>query len=146
MLVKINDSLFVHGGFHPELVNEKISPLMINNIFKEHLIETELEAPRLGMAKFLHTNNGPIWYRGYFNEIKATSSEIDRLLAHFDVARIVVGHTSQELVISRYQGKVIGIDTSIKRGHNGEVLFLNGDRKWRGSLQGDVLPLLINGG
>jgi hypothetical protein len=136
VLVKINDSLFVHGGLHPDLVNENMSLATINNIFKENLVESELEAPRLGMAKFLHTTNGPIWYRGYFNEIKATPEEIDRLLTYFKVARIVVGHTSQDQVVSLYQDSVIGIDTSMKRGLNGEVLFLKGDTKWRGSLNG----------
>jgi hypothetical protein len=141
VLVKVNDSLFAHGGFHPSLVNENINLSMINNIFKEHLVETELEAPRIGMAKFLHKSNGPIWYRGYFNEIRATYAEVNALLSHFDVARIVVGHTSQIKVESRYQNRIIGIDTSIKRGLNGEMLFIDGKALWRGSLSGETLAL-----
>lgn len=85
---------------------------------------------------FLHTTNGPIWYRGYFNEIKATAVEVERLLSHLKVARIVVGHTSQDKVVSRYKDSVLGIDTSIKGGLNGEILFINGKQKWRGSLEG----------
>ncbi|WP_238383559.1 hypothetical protein [Colwellia psychrerythraea] len=114
------------------------------------------EQPRAGWAKFLHTTNGPIWYRGYFaadrekatsakgassKDKGATSKEIDLLLKHFDVENLIVGHTSQKQIESRYQGRVIAIDSSIKEGHYGEVLFIEQGKKWRGSLSGKVLPL-----
>lgn len=143
VLVKVNDSLFTHGGFHPNLVDSKFNLHAINNIFKENLVEDELEAPRVGFARFLHKGEGVIWYRGYFNKIRATRKQIDSLLAHFDVNRIVVGHTSHSKVVSRYDGKVIGIDTSIKRGLNGEVLFIERDKIWRAGLNGEILPLEI---
>jgi hypothetical protein len=96
------------------------------------------------MAEFLHKSDGPIWYRGYFKEPTASSTEIDRLLEHFNVSRIVVGHTSQKQIVSRYEGRVIGIDASMKRGLNGELLLIKGNKTWRGSLSGDALPLIAN--
>jgi hypothetical protein len=39
------------------------------------------------------------------------------------------------------RGRVIAIDSSIKRGRYGEILFIENDKKWRGSLSGKVLPL-----
>jgi len=146
VLVKVNNMLFTHGGFHPSLATEKRSLLEINTVFKNSLVKAELDKPREGWAKFLHTTNGPIWYRGYFAADRgkdggATSTEIDLLLKHFDVKHLIVGHTSQKQIETRYQGRVIAIDSSIKRGKYGEILFIDNGKKWRGSLSGKVLPL-----
>ncbi|TWX68798.1 metallophosphoesterase [Colwellia demingiae] len=156
VLVKVNNMLFAHGGFHPSLATEQRSLVEINTVFKDSLVKSELKQPRAGWAKFLHTTNGPIWYRGYFTADRgkashakgsrskdngATSAEIDLLLKHFDVENLIVGHTSQKQIESRYQGRVIAIDSSIKEGNYGEVLFIEQGKKWRGSLSGKVLPL-----
>jgi len=146
VLVKVNNMLFAHGGFHPSLAVEKRSIVEINSVFKGNLIKSELDKPREGWAKYLHKTNGPIWYRGYFaadrgKDNGATSAEIDLLLKHFDVKHLIVGHTSQKQIETRYQGRVIAIDSSIKRGSYGEILFIENGKKWRGSLSGKVLPL-----
>ena len=146
VLVKVNNMLFAHGGFHPSLATEKRSLVEINTVFKDSLVKAELDKPREGWAKYLHKTNGPIWYRGYFAADRgkdggATSSEIDLLLKHFDVEHLIVGHTSQKQIETRYQGRVIAIDSSIKRGNYGEILFIEKGKKWRGSLSGKVLPL-----
>ena len=151
VLVKVNDMLFAHGGFHPVLATDNHSITEINRVFKDSLVEAELPEPRDGFAKFLHKTNGVIWYRGYFasdlpegskkRDNGATSDEIDLLLKHFDVKHLIVGHTSQKQIETRYQGRVIAIDSSIKNGKYGEVLFIDKGKKWRGSLSGKVLPL-----
>ncbi|WP_019028459.1 metallophosphoesterase [Colwellia piezophila] len=146
VLVKVNNMLFAHGGFHPSLATEQRSLIEINTIFKASLIKAELDKPREGWAKYLHKTNGPIWYRGYFSADRgkdggASSTEIDLLLKHFDVKHLIVGHTSQKQIETRYQGRVIAIDSSIKRGSYGEILFIENGKKWRGSLSGKVLPL-----
>ena len=151
VLVKVNNMLFAHGGFHPSLAIDKRSLIEINTVFKDSLIKAELDKPREGFAKYLHKTNGLVWYRGYFasdypegskrRDNGATSTEIDLLLKHFDVKHLIVGHTSQKKIESRYQGRVIAIDSSIKRGSYGEILFIENDKKWRGSLSGKVLPL-----
>ncbi len=146
VLVKVNNMLFAHGGFHPNLATEKRSIIEINNVFKNSLVKSELLTPRKGWAKFLHSSNGPIWYRGYFAKERgkdngATASEIALLLQHFDVKHLIVGHTSQKQIETRYQGRVIAIDSSIKRGNYGEILFIENGKMWRGSLSGQVLPL-----
>jgi len=155
VLVKVNDMLFAHGGFHPRLAKEKVSLEAINRVFKESLVEAELATPREGLAEYLHKKDGPIWYRGYFKKRKkdqgaklrrekdkgATLSEIDLLLEHFDVKHIIVGHTSQKHIETRFEGKVIAIDSSMKKGKYGEILFIEKDQKWRGSLSGEKLIL-----
>jgi len=146
VLVKVNDMLFAHGGFHPMLARKNVSLEKINQVFKESLVEAELATPREGLAEYLHKRDGPIWYRGYFAKERkkdngATISEIDLLLEHFDVKHIIVGHTSQKHIETRFEGKVIAIDSSMKRGKYGEILFIEKDKKWRGSLNGEKLIL-----
>lgn len=85
VLVKINNMLFAHGGFHPSLVQEKRSLNEINQVFKTNLIKSELPQPREGWGEYLHKSDGPIWYRGYFKDNGASSQEIDLLLKHFDI-------------------------------------------------------------
>lgn len=146
VLIKVNDMLFAHGGFHPQLAKDNLSIEDINRIFKDNLVEAELESPREGLGEYLHKTDGPIWYRGYFAKERnkdngATLSEINLLLKHFDVKHIIVGHTSQKQIETRFNGKVIAIDSSMKKGEYGEILFIEKDQKWRGSLTGEKLKL-----
>ena len=141
VLVKIDDYLFAHGGFHPDFAKSAVSLQSINTVFKQNLVKVELGNPREGFAKELHKKNGPIWYRGYFKDDGATDIEIDLLLQHFEIKNIVVGHTSQKRIESRYQGKVIAIDSSIKNGEYGEILFIENGLFSRGTLSGKRLAL-----
>lgn len=144
VLVKVNNMLFTHGGFHPDLAKEKRSLKEINRVFKDNLVKSELPLPRTDFAEYLHKRNGPIWYRGYFKDNGASSEEINLLLRHFDVEHLVVGHTSQKQIETRHQGRVIAIDSSIKRGESGELLFISQTEKWRGTLFGQKKPLFIS--
>jgi hypothetical protein len=142
VLVKVNNMLFAHGGFHPSLAKEKRTLADINQVFKHNLVKKELAQPRAGWGKYLHKTNGPIWYRGYFKKDNgASEEEIDLLLNHFDISYLVVGHTSQKQVETRHQGRVIAIDSSIKNGEYGEMLLIDGKKKWRGTLAGKKIVL-----
>lgn len=141
VLVKINNMLFAHGGFHPSLAKEQHSLQEINQVFKDNLIQVDLKAPREGFGRYLHKTNGPIWYRGYFKDNGATAEEIALLLNFYGVDHLVVGHTSQPKIETRFNGKVIAIDSSIKRGKYGELLIKKGKKFMRGTLEGELLPL-----
>lgn len=141
VLVKINNMLFAHGGFHPELAKDKRTLEEINHVFKKSLVKSELDKPREGFAQYLHKRNGPIWYRGYFKDDGASEAEIELLLKHFDIDHLVVGHTSQKQVEERFGGKVIAIDTSIKKGKYGEILLIESGKMIRGTPQGKRVPL-----
>lgn len=141
LLVTINGILFVHGGFHPEIVNTKLSLAEINHLFRQHLIKRELKIPREGVAKFLYGDKGPIWYRGYFREPAATMEEIQQLLRFFGVNHIVVGHTTQEKIRTAYGGKIIAVDAGMKSGDYAEVMFWDSGRFTRATLSGEVFQL-----
>ncbi|GLX81868.1 metallophosphoesterase [Thalassotalea eurytherma] len=144
VLVKINNMIFAHGGFHPTIATKDKSLNEINETFKDNLVKTELASERAGFGKFLHKTNGPIWYRGYFKDDGATDDEINLLLTHFDVSHLVVGHTSQQQIETRYQGKVIAIDSSIKNGQYGEILLVNKNSFMRGTPEGKKVPLALS--
>ena len=143
VLIKVNGMLFAHGGFHPELAHKGISKETINQTFKQNLVKNEINHQRSGLGKYLHKKNGPIWYRGYFQKDGATGTQIDQLLKHFAVNQIVVGHTSQKQIETRYQGKVIAIDASMKNGEYGELLLWENNHFIRASLDG-IQSSLIN--
>jgi len=146
VLVKVNNMLFAHGGFHPSLAKEKRTLKEINDVFKANLVKAELDSPRTGWGKYLHKTDGPIWYRGYFKGDKlldngASSEEIDLLLHHFEIDYLIVGHTSQTQIETRYQGRVIAIDSSMKNGEYGEILLIKNGKIIRGNVTGQQLIL-----
>ena len=141
VLVKINDALFAHGGFHPDLAKDKLKLKHINQVFRDNLVKANLKEPRDGLGKYLHKTNGPIWYRGYFKDDGASSEELDIILKHFKINHLIVGHTSMKAVESHHQGRVIAIDSSLKRGQYGELLFIKGDKMWRATLEGKKIRL-----
>ena len=141
VLLKVNGNLYAHGGFHPDLAKNKHSLEEINQTFKSSLVEFELERPRADFARYLHKTHGPIWYRGYFGDSGATPEEIDMLLKHFEVNKIIVGHTSQDTIETRHQGKVIAVDAKMKNGEYGELLFIDQASYYRLTLKGEKIPL-----
>ncbi|WP_159099334.1 ankyrin repeat domain-containing protein [Aquimarina spinulae] len=142
VLVKINNLLFTHGGFHPDLVSKGLSIDQINKEFKQQLVVSELPEARNDLGTFLHRNNGPIYYRGYFQGELATTKQIDQLLQHFAVTHIIVGHTTHRQIETRYQGKVIVIDANMKSGKMGEILLWQSGEFTRGTLSGEELPIV----
>ncbi|MEQ8572451.1 MAG: hypothetical protein RIB63_00205, partial [Fulvivirga sp.] len=75
--------------------------------------------------ELLYRSNGPVWYRGYFYDDNFTEQSIDSVLNYYDANHAIVGHCSYDSVITRFNNKIFGVDTSIKRGENGEVLKWN---------------------
>lgn len=142
VLIKINDLLFTHGGLHPDLVSKGLSIDQINKEFKQQLIASELPEARNDLGTFLHRNNGPIYYRGYFQGERATTKQIDQLLKHFKATHIIVGHTTHRHIETRYQGKVIVIDANMKSGKMGEILLWQSGEFTRGTLSGEKLPVV----
>ena len=141
VLLKVNGNLYAHGGFHPDLAKNKHSLAEINRVFKSSLVEFELDRPRADFARYLHKTDGPIWYRGYFYDSGATAEEIDLLLQHFEVNKIIVGHTSQDTIETRHQGKVIAVDAKMKNGEYGELLLIDQSQYYRMTLDGKKIRL-----
>ena len=109
------NTLFVHGGVDLEWLRDRSLPgsvLDINRYTRGSVLT------KRAMADFVK-GESILWTR-----ILATNSEddvcgalIDEILAHFKVARIIVGHTPQEdyLAKTRCGGKIILTDVMMSR-------------------------------
>ena len=66
---------------------------------------------------------------------------VQAVLDRLQLKRIVVGHTSMPHVSSFHGDRVIAVDSSIKNGENGELLFIEDGTLSRGLLDGSRVPL-----
>ncbi|MCB0639141.1 MAG: metallophosphoesterase [Lewinella sp.] len=146
VMVSINRNLFVHAGISPELVDLELSLDELNTIFRERILRQPGDSLTADpLLAFLEGGNGPLWYRGYFREEPLSMSKFKRALRYYDQQRIVVGHTSQEEIQTRYEGRLIVVDCSIKLGQQGQVLLIEGDDLHIIDQEGEQLPLAATG-
>lgn len=142
VLVQINDMLFVHAGLHPDYLALGMSLSEVNEQYRQSLGIAKAQLREVPVLQFLYGSLGPLWYRGYFRAEQAiTEPLLDQLLQALNVQRIVVGHTSMDGVYSHFSGKVISVDSNIKRGRSGEILFWQAGQLSRGTLQGERLAV-----
>ncbi len=139
-LVKINDTLFLHGGISQEWVDRGLTLARANSLYRENIDKSKAELKQDELLNFLFFGNGPTWYRGYFKPDFDTQ-ELANILDYFKVKRIVVGHTSQTRVLGLFDNRVIAIDSSIKKGLSGELLLIEKDQLIRGQYDGSQTPL-----
>lgn len=139
-MLKLGDTLFVHGGPSPALLREGRDLETLNAALRRAL-DVRDDASRAFVGA-----EGPLWYRGLLpgalpGRPEATEAEVEELLRAFGVSRIVVGHTTLKTVTPFHGGRVIGIDAGLKDGRPGELLLLEKARTRRGLADGRCLAL-----
>jgi hypothetical protein len=144
-VIKIDRTLFVHAGLGPKFADWPIEK--INQEAREELNNFTLLHGGIDTDQ-----QGPLWYDGLAKGDEAQLAPlVDSLLRHFDVDRIVVGHTDAVAAITpRFGGKVILIDIGLARANDnaGAVGCLEIDRGHAYALhrgQGLELPKDENG-
>ncbi len=146
-VIKINDSLFLHGGLNPH--KEEYLPLETIN----ETISKELSVK--GIGPMTHDETGPLWYRGLaHNPAEKELEPLKRMLEHYGVNRIVVAHsTTKGAVVPRFERRVILVDVGISAHYGGSManLVIEGDALYanhRGSLialpEGDDLDAYLD--
>ena len=139
-VVKVGDTLFVHGGVSAAYATVPIE--QINRRVADALRAQE-EAP----ASIINDPLGPLWYRGLVtrsgsDETAAASGpstapaltidqEVDLVLRSYGVKRIVVGHTpSLSGIVSASNGHLWRADSANSRAYGGKPSYLEiiGDR------------------
>jgi len=139
---KINEIVFVHGGFSKEVLEKEKSLATINNVFKEKISsKSKLNSKNDSLVDLLYFKNGPLWYRGYANPNGFNVDVADEILELLDAETVVVGHTSMPKIITLHDNRIILIDSSIKFGKNGEVLIYENDTLYRGMDDGKKVVL-----
>jgi len=127
VITKIDPYLFVHGGIHPELIKKYQSINEINSIMGANIDTDRDEIKKNQELSDLFRSGGPIWYRGFFEPDSLPEvSEIDleNILDHFNVEKIIVGHTTIDSVRSFFKQRIVNVDGGIKYGDKGEGLLI----------------------
>jgi hypothetical protein len=138
LMMKLGDLLFVHGGVSPVLIDRGLDIATVNRgrRFVPRTQRNELDT-------FLLGNSGPIWYRGLVldgQEDSISSTDLNRVLTHFNVKRIVVGHTIVESVRALHGGRVLAIDAAIQH-RKGEGLYIEKGKAYRALKDGSKVEI-----
>jgi hypothetical protein len=117
--IRINDSLFVHGGISAQYCGNSLESLTERVV--EGLRNYDPAAPGI-----LEDPDGPLWYRGLSgNQPAALPETVAAILEGHGASRIVVGHTPTFGVVwPEYGGRVVMVDTGISDYYGGNVAYL----------------------
>lgn len=133
-VVKIDGTLFVHGGLSAEY-----SKLSIDEINRR--IAAAMAAADDGPSTILYDPLGPLWYRGLVmvdkdaEEVRAkevpppkaisVDQELDAVLSAYGAQRLVIGHTPDLKGIEFFSGgRLARIDTGNSRYYGGPLSWL----------------------
>jgi hypothetical protein len=119
-VIRINDTLFVHGGLGPSFVAAEREAM-------NAAVRAALRgAPDAAYPDILENQEGPLWYRGLsLNAEEAERAHLEALLGRHGVTRIVVGHTKvTSTVLPRFGGRVLVADIGVPSGHTDPHAFL----------------------
>ena len=142
-VVKLGDTLFVHGGltaFYAALGVEEINRRVAEALSRQ------ADEP----SAIIHDPSGPLWYRGNVlregrqDEAPAAEpgampspprptikQELDEVLRITGARRLVVGHTpSRQGIVIAHAGRLVRVDSAISRAYGGTLSWLEieGDR------------------
>lgn len=111
---RLGPYLCLHGGISRELIDRGLTLTAINQTVRAALVEQTLS--RDEQTEFVMGPEGPLWYRGYFEEAAhrggfklAEQSDIELIRGRFGAQAILVGHTMVPTVTALYGGRVIAV-------------------------------------
>lgn len=126
-IIKLNDVLFVHAGIHPKFSYYNYNYQAVNNSIRSNVDAPKDKIKYNEFLNFLFGSEGPLWYRGYFEDTKLYAQiqqdQLLKLLRDIGVNKVVVGHTTQDFINPFFKDSVIPLDTGIKTGKKGEALL-----------------------
>ena len=113
-VIKINRTLFLHGGISPEVLDMCITEI-------NEQIRLELNGGLGKESGLSEEETGPLWYRGLAtNDEEVEKPHLERVLATYDVDRVVIGHTpGLGTIVPRFEGRVLVIDTGLSKSYGG---------------------------
>jgi hypothetical protein len=123
-VIRIGDTLFLHGGIGPKYADFTLRDL-------NERIRQELEEANPLTALVSQDPEGPLWYRGLARDDPALAPHLEAVLKRHGARRMVIGHTPTEgLVMPRFGGRVVQIDVGLSKAYGGPpaCLLLEGGR------------------
>ncbi|HEY0943334.1 MAG TPA: metallophosphoesterase [Steroidobacter sp.] len=149
---RLGNYLCLHGGVSRELIDRGWTLAQVNQTLRAALTGP---AARLDeAARFVLGESGPLWYRGYFEQLArqagfapASRADIDLIRERFGVEAILVGHTRVPAIVSLYEGRVIAVQVYPHREQHThapvmEALSIQNGQMFRANADGgrEVLP------
>ena len=118
-IIKINRTLFLHGGISPEVLGRSITEI-------NEQIRLELQGNLGEEVGLIEAESGPLWYRGLAAGDEALEqAHVEAVLDFYQVDQIVLGHTpGLGTIVPRFDGKVVVIDTGISGYYGGHLASL----------------------
>ncbi len=142
VMTVINQRLFVHAGLSPSMLRQGWSMKEVNEIFREQIVRQPEDSILVDEElSLLYSEDGPVWYRGYFDSLQFNEDSIDYILKELDLKTIIIGHTSFPEITSLFGGKVIVIDCSIKLGKDAHMIIMEKEELYIGDLEGERAKL-----
>lgn len=120
-VIRINDTLYLHGGIGPQFVAYDADTL--NNAIREAL---QGRPERTNGPHDVLGEAGPLWYRGLAQHDEAAETpHVQAVLAKYGVRRVVLGHTKRySTVYPRFGGAVILTDIAVPSSYSDPHAFL----------------------
>ncbi len=121
-VIRINDTLFVHGG-----LSGKYAALSLDDLNEQ--VRDELKNPSSVTAEStIRDAAGPLWYRGLaMDDPDSAEAEarLDAMLENRNAQRIVVAHTPiTGSILPRFDGRVIVVDVGLAAHYGARVACL----------------------
>jgi hypothetical protein len=112
-VIRIGDSLFLHGGISPRYASMTIGQM-------NDAIAGELnDFTKINDHSAVAGDESPLWYRGLTTaDGDEALAYVDRLLKTYEVKRIVIAHTPTfGAVMTRFNGKVVLVDVGLSEAY-----------------------------
>ena len=110
VIVKVGDTIFLHGG-----ISEKYATMSISELNTRS--RTELADPtKVTKESVVEDTLGPLWYRGWARLVQTAENEavLDQILEGYGAKRMVIAHTPLlSVVLPRFAGKVLMVDVGL---------------------------------
>lgn len=144
-MVKIGETLFVHGGLSQDFTTRELSIERVNTITRKYLDADPLRVRNDDAAKAIfHPTKGILWYRGYV-QMKTDSEEVAKSLDFYEASNIVVGHTPVNEICQLYDGRVIAIDVPHNMGEeHQQALLIEYNQMYAVGMQGKKRPINVH--
>jgi len=143
-IIKINNTVFTHGGVSKKFIrNRGVDFEEINNIMRNNIDFSPKKMKSRDYYKLYSSEESLVWYRDYFKEYgnELSEKDISEILNQLNSEHIVVGHCPYDEIISLFNNRIFGVDSSIQKGIYGEVLFIENDQFYRGTLDGEIIKI-----
>lgn len=145
-VLKIGDTLFVHGGISPEVLSTSPTLQSIDEEVKSSFVLGDTIRRNIE-GSVIHSSLGVLFYRGLSKNMseyglgeKASTDHVDQVLSAFRVKRIAIGHTLVDHIGYDYDGKVIRVDVAHSEGVS-EALLIENNSMWRIDTSGNKQAL-----